>query len=90
MASTLHPESARRPACEVAAAYATIGNTRGKGAFLRAAPSTASDKLPLPEGTVVRLTGRTQTAEELAWSEVEIAPLGRAGWVATKYLVEPR
>ena len=88
------PQAQYRPACSVAATLAAIGNTQGTGAFLRAAPSTSSDKLPLPDGTVVRLTGRTLTADELAWSEVELAPFGsapfgRVGWVATRYLVDP-
>ena len=76
-------------ACAVAGARAVIGNTRGQGAFLRVWPSTSSEKLPLPEGTEVRVTGRARAAEGLGWSEVEALPLGRRGWVATRYLVAP-
>lgn len=89
MAAAVDPEAPRR-ACEGAARTAEIGNTRGKGAFLRAAPSTASDKLPLPEGTAVRLTGEARSGDGLTWSEVEVPSLGRTGWVATQYLVEVR
>ncbi|WP_437275836.1 hypothetical protein WME90_31920 [Sorangium sp. So ce375] len=73
--------------CAVLAQRASIGNTGGAGVFLRAVPSTGSDRLPLPDGTALRLTGRTQIAEKLAWSEVEVVESGRVGWVATPYLV---
>jgi hypothetical protein len=74
----------------VAAKHAVIGNTRGQGAYLRASPSTASAKLPLPEGTTVRLTGQTRAGTALAWTEVEVEHLKRVGWVATRYVIEPR
>lgn len=74
----------------VAAKHAVIGNTRGQGAYLRAAPSTASARLSLPEGTTVRLTGRTRAGAPIAWTEVEVEHPKRVGWVATRYVVEPR
>ncbi|WP_437580641.1 protein kinase domain-containing protein [Sorangium sp. So ce887] len=74
--------------CAVLAQRATIGHTGGTGAYLRAAPSTGSDRLPLPDGTALRLTGRTRIAEQLAWAEVEVVASGRVGWVATLYLVQ--
>lgn len=80
----------RRATCAVESSTAVIGNTRGKGAFLRAGPSTSSEKVGLPEGTVVKLTGRTRTAEALVWSEVEVPSIARAGWVATRYLEAER
>ena len=72
--------------------HATRGHRQhpAQGAFFRAAPSTSSDKQPLPEGTRMRLTGRDETAYDSAWSEIKVPHLGRAGWLATKYLVEPR
>lgn len=73
----------------VATRQAIIGNTRGQGAYLRAAPSTASAKLSLPEGTTVRLTGQTRAANSLVWTEVEVEHLKRVGWVAARYVVEP-
>ena len=76
--------------CAVMVQRAVIGNTQGKGALLRATPSTASSKLPLPDGTAVRITGATRLSERIVWSEIEVMPLGRTGWVATKYLVEPK
>ena len=84
------PAAARpRSTCAVAELprSAVIGNTRGAGAYLRAEPSLSSPKQALPEGTAVRATGRTRTADALSWSEVEIDPK-RAGWVATRYLVD--
>jgi hypothetical protein len=76
--------------CVLLVDRAVIGNTRGQGAFLRISPSTSSEKLPLPDGTEVRITGRARAADRLEWSEVEVPPLQRTGWVATKYLVAPR
>ena len=76
---------AREPVCAVLASRAVIGNTHGMGAFLRAAPSLASHRQPLPEGTRVRLTGRTHAADRLEWAEVEA--VGRTGWVAARYVV---
>jgi hypothetical protein len=76
--------------CVRATQRAVIGNTQGQGAYLRAAPSTTSAKLSLPDGTTVRLTGRTRSGNPLAWTEVEVEHLKRVGWVATRYLEEPR
>ncbi|WP_434047649.1 MULTISPECIES: protein kinase domain-containing protein [Sorangium] len=81
------PAPRPRP-CAVIAPRAVIGNTGGTGAHLRAAPSTGSDRLPLPDGTALRLTGRTRIAEQLAWAEAEVVASGRVGWVATLYLVQ--
>jgi hypothetical protein len=81
--------ASRSTACASPERHVAIGNTQGKGVFLRAVPSTASEKLPLPDGTPVILTGRTQEAEERAWSEIEVPHLARSGWVATRYLVDP-
>lgn len=75
------------PAVVRGEASATIGNTRGGGVFLRAAPSRASERQRLAPGTTVRVTGRTQAADGLDWSEVEVP--GHTGWVATKYLIRP-
>lgn len=83
-------EVARRPVCEVIEARASIGNTRGQGAYLRSAPGLASDKVPLPEGTAVRLTGEARTAGDLAWSEVFVPSIGRSGWVASRYVIAAR
>ncbi|WP_437650408.1 protein kinase domain-containing protein [Sorangium sp. So ce362] len=74
--------------CAVLAQRATIGHTGGTGAYLRAAPSTGSDRHPLPDGTALRLTGRTRVAEQLGWAEVEVVASGRVGWVAALYLVQ--
>jgi hypothetical protein len=74
----------------VAPRHAVIGNTRGQGAYLRVAPSTTSAKLSLPEGTTVRLTGQTRVGTALAWTEVEVEHPKRVGWVATRYVIEPR
>ncbi len=79
-----------RPECAVLAEDATIGNTKGKGAFLRAAPSPSSDRLALPEGTAVRLLGRTEASGDVVWSEVYVPSAGRGGWVASRYVVVRR
>jgi hypothetical protein len=76
--------------CAAGGGRAVIGNTRGQGAFLREAPSTSSGKIGLPEGTAVRLTGQSQVAEELTWSEVLVEDSGSTGWVAARYLAPPR
>jgi hypothetical protein len=76
--------------CSVSGGRAVIGNTRGRGAYLREAPSTSSGKIGLPEGTAVRLTGQSQVAEELTWSEVLVEDSGSIGWVAAQYLAPPR
>jgi Protein kinase domain len=77
-------------ACAVGGEWAVIGNTGGRGAFLREAPSTSSGKIGLAEGTAVRLTGQHVRAGELTWSEVLVADSAGTGWVAARYLVEPR
>ena len=82
--------AANARACAAGGGRAVIGNTRGQGAFLREAPSTSSGKIGLPEGTVVRLTGQILVAEDLTWSEVLVEDSGSTGWVAARYLVEPR
>ena len=76
--------------CTAGAERAVIGNTRGRGAFLREAPSTSSGKIGLPEGTAVRLTGQRLVAEDLTWSEVLVEASGSTGWVAARYLTPPR
>lgn len=75
----------RLPAVLGQGQWGTIGNTRGGGVFLRTAPSRTSDKQRLQIGTTVRLTGRTQAADGLEWTEVEMP--GQRGWVATRYLL---
>ena len=75
----------RLPAALSQVQWGKIGNTRGGDVLLRAAPSRASDRQRLRPGTTVQLTGRTQAADGLEWSEVETS--GRRGWVATKYLL---
>lgn len=75
----------RLPAVLGQAQWGTIGNTRGGGVFLRTAPSRTSEKQRLQTGTKLRLTGRTQAADGLDWSEVEMP--GLQGWVATRYLL---
>jgi hypothetical protein len=90
-------------ACVAGGGWAVIGNTGGRGAFLREAPSTSSGRVGLAEGTAVRLTGQRVRAGDLTWSEVLVegsGSTGRAGglgvspivtgWVAARYLVEPR
>jgi protein kinase-like protein/SH3 domain-containing protein len=76
--------------CAAGGGRAVIGTLRGRGAFLREAPSTSSGKIGLPEGTAVRLTGQSLVAEELTWSEVLVENSGTTGWVAARYLTSPR
>jgi hypothetical protein len=83
-------EAASARACAVGGGWAVIGNTGGRGAFLREAPSTSSGRIGLAEGTSVRLTGQRVRAGDLTWSEVLVEGSGSTGWVAARYLVEPR
>ena len=69
-----------------ATAQAVVVETNGRGARVRAAPSSDAAVLALhDEGTVVDLTGEEQEVIGVVWIGVRAAN-GAGGWVAGDYL----